>query len=569
MIPRLATRLIMIGGLVVLPTSLRAQKQPQDNFWMERSWQQAVPITSGSYLGYGLAVDASQRIYVANGSQILVYDVTGTMLTNWAVAAVRDVVALPGTNLIVTCSANTATNQIKVFTDQGVLVRQWGNPGSGLNQLNTPFGIAVATNGTVYVADYGNNRIQVFDFDGNWLTGWGKSGTVGGEFRQPASVAVTLDGLVHVADHNNYRIQTFDAAGNFVRQYAGGSTQWRPNRIVISPDQEMYVSDTYGYRNFRVVTPDGQSFFSITPGLTRYSDGANVLVYAGAFTADGQQLYVLTDRDIRVLRRGYRTTGPLIPNAVPLPRVLRVAQRPGTSYVDVDYAVLDPDDATVTVAAAGFFAGRKDLGAFLPLTTFVEGTAVNIGTNIPTGQIHRLTWDVAAGGFTNTANIQVTILAKDGRGLMDSHFLTLPTNSTYGTTLTISRSPFVQDDFLQLWTWLLATGNTNIICQTGTVYGVTEPYTGRLLAQTTGTNTVTTSDGRSFLFALLGVREATTNEVTRAKEGTTPGTVTKWTPRVQVGSLPQAINSVGFDTGLFSTNVSQHVSNAWWVVPLP
>jgi hypothetical protein len=90
-----------------------------------------------------------------------------------------------------------------------------------------------------------------------------------------------------------------------------------------------------------------------------------------------------------------------------------------------------------------------------------------------------------------------------------------------------------------------------------------------LYAQTTSTNTTTTSDGRAFLFSLLNVREATSAEVYRARIGTT-GRITQWVPRNKIGSWPQKINEFGFDTSLFNTNnPAQGVTNAWWVVPLP
>ncbi len=59
----------------------------------------------------------------------------------------------------------------------------FGSSGSGDGQLNRPTGVAVDSDGIIYVADWGNDRLQVFDADGRFITGmtgyatisrWGK-----------------------------------------------------------------------------------------------------------------------------------------------------------------------------------------------------------------------------------------------------------------------------------------------------------------------------------------------------------------------------------------------------------
>jgi DNA-binding beta-propeller fold protein YncE len=51
----------------------------------------------------------------------------------------------------------------------GDWVKQWGTPGSGPGEFNTPHSIASDDKGNIYVADRGNRRIQVFDPDGTLL----------------------------------------------------------------------------------------------------------------------------------------------------------------------------------------------------------------------------------------------------------------------------------------------------------------------------------------------------------------------------------------------------------------
>jgi hypothetical protein len=70
----------------------------------------------------------------------------------------------------------------------------------------------------------------------------------------------------------------------------------------------------------------------------------------------------------------------------------------------------------------------------------------------------------------------------------------------------------------------------------------------------------TTDLGRAYLLNLMNLREATADEVTRAKEGATSGTTNQFTPTFKVGpgERPVKVNEYGFDTG---------ATSGFWVVP--
>jgi len=149
-------------------------------------------------------------------------------------------------------------------------IKQFGSQGSGDGQLSGQRGVAVAKDGSIYVADQGNNRIEKFDANGKFLLKWGSKGSEDGQFDTPSGVAIDQAGNVWVTDLWNHRVEEFDPNGKFLRKfgsYANAQGQAQPGQffgpryLAISPSGDVYVSDT-GNKRIQRFKPDG-TFVSV------------------------------------------------------------------------------------------------------------------------------------------------------------------------------------------------------------------------------------------------------------------------------------------------------------------
>ncbi|MBI3959578.1 MAG: TIGR03663 family protein [Chloroflexi bacterium] len=194
----------------------------------------------------------------------------------------RDVaVGADGTRYI----ADTGNNRIVVLDQTGVFVRAFGSTcllsdgeagkcvdpdgagplALGDGQFREPWGVAVAADGTIFVADTWNGRIQAFDSQGNFLRKWGVFNIIDGDNRDPNALfgprglAVTLNGDLLVADTGNKRILEFTPNGEYVNQVGGGGVVLgrfeEPVDVAVDPRTgTVYVADIWN-RRIQVLTP--------------------------------------------------------------------------------------------------------------------------------------------------------------------------------------------------------------------------------------------------------------------------------------------------------------------------
>jgi predicted membrane-bound mannosyltransferase/sugar lactone lactonase YvrE len=141
-----------------------------------------------------------------------------------------------------------------------------GGTGTAPGQLNAPADVAFDAQGNIYVADSatGNSRIQKYDANGNFVAAAGGFGS-DVQLNQPWSMAVAPDGTVYVADTWNHRIVKLDKDLKQIKTWGSGCTDltsctplqlFGPRAIVVEPSGNILIADT---GNDRIIeyTPDG------------------------------------------------------------------------------------------------------------------------------------------------------------------------------------------------------------------------------------------------------------------------------------------------------------------------
>ncbi len=183
-------------------------------------------------------------------------------------------------------------HRVSIFDKADNFSGLWGTFGDGDGQFNSPSGIAIDRQDNVYIVDSLNHRIQKLTTDGKFLAKWGKHGSGEGEFRSPWGITTDADGYVYVADHKNHRVQKFTTDGEFVAQFGaygeGRGELKRPTGVAVDPDGDVYVCD---WANNRV-----QVFGSDGRFITTFNGDAQEMSKWGQMTLDANVDYAKVRR---------------------------------------------------------------------------------------------------------------------------------------------------------------------------------------------------------------------------------------------------------------------------------
>lgn len=451
------------------------------------------------YHPYGLTYDSSGNLHIADShnDRILVFDQNNSFIRGYGFHGQPSFVPYglsitPENTFLITDVQN---HRVFESDENGTFLKMIATSGSADGKVNNPRSVFLANDNRIYVADTNRHRIQIFERNGTFVRKFGTSGTGDGQFNQPYGVIVSEDFEIFVVDRYNHRIQVFDSNGTFLRKFGSYGTlegqMNQPHDIDFSDQGNVMVADFY---NRRIVhfTKSGvfvkhdaynnhpETISNLRHGLTAVTRDANIYILddegdivkqwnrSGStgshdVLADGTIVWINASYDkIAFYRPTYRTVRPPVSKDIPLPEVISVVQPDNTNHLEITFRINDTDSSQVNAKMLGFIDGGNDLSKVIVPKTFVGDIAGKLDANVSTNQNHTVTWNVGADWSVGFGELEVAILAKDNRDLLNIHFLTLPANDSNGSDIQISRSPLTNNDLLNVWYWLLATGDSSI-----------------------------------------------------------------------------------------------------------
>lgn len=102
--------------------------------------------------------------------------------------------------------ADSANHRLKVYTEEGKLIRIIGKQGKKPGEFDFPYDIDIDAQGNLFAVEFANHRVQKLTPTGEPLAVWGSMGSAVGQLYEPWGVSLYGDKF-YICDTKNHRIQ--------------------------------------------------------------------------------------------------------------------------------------------------------------------------------------------------------------------------------------------------------------------------------------------------------------------------------------------------------------------------
>ena len=192
--------------------------------------------------------------------------------------------------------SDSLLKRVFVFDRNGKYQRDVGSP----ELFARPAGMTIDRQRLFVVDTYGH-KISVFSKDdASFLFSFGRNGNGAGEFHYPTNIFIDHEGLLYVTDSMNFRVQIFDRQGNFITTFGkhgnGSGDFTKPKGIAVDSERNIYVADAL-FDTVQLFDKDGRLLLAF--GKTGRGNGQMVLP-AGLFVDEQDRIYVADSYNKRV-----------------------------------------------------------------------------------------------------------------------------------------------------------------------------------------------------------------------------------------------------------------------------
>ncbi|XP_030846684.1 tripartite motif-containing protein 2 isoform X1 [Strongylocentrotus purpuratus] len=151
------------------------------------------------------------------------------------------------------------SKQVVVYTYDGFPVHQFGH-----DQLTHPHGIALNSQGNIYIIDLALQCLLIFTKVGKLITRLGQEGSKPGEFNHPHFLAIGSDDHIFVSEARNFRIQELSSIGSYVKELRSKDKMAEPGSIAITTGGHLLVHDEKSQK-IQIVNLDENRFAGNLP----------------------------------------------------------------------------------------------------------------------------------------------------------------------------------------------------------------------------------------------------------------------------------------------------------------